>query len=795
MSSRPFIAALGVAALLGAGGRPAPLIVYSAPAGTRPTGADRIHPSNAILPDGRLVAPSGANAFIGARPFALALTPDGRFAILSNGGAGSSLSVIDTRTMRSAAVVRDPAGAIFTGVAVSTDPEDRARTVVLVSDAGTGVVRTYALGTDGQLTSSGSAIALPPDAMHASFPTGIAVTADARTAYVADTLGDRVIPVDLAQRTALPAVAAGNFPMHVAASANQVIASASGLSRYSPVATPVPSPQFAAPTFDPSVSSSLTVFELLASSAIGDPESVPMDRAPDGTEDVGGASPGATVVSRDGQYAYVALANVDRVAVVALHPQPHVVRGLDLRLYPGAPYGAQPSAEALSPDGKRLYVALAGLNAVAVLDAKRAARYRYGLIPTGWYPTAMQLSRDGRYLYVAAAKGVDGQGTLQRIDLKRTYLVRATLDALRYNRTPRVARFDPVIPPLGSNRRSETIDHVVYVAFGSQSYDAMLGDLTDASDKAYGNGDPALNRYPATVTPNLHALARSYALAENFYAADALPEIAREFALAGGATLYQQSIALAGARAGSLGELGDDPEDYGRGGYIFNALARGGLTYRDYGALLQLSGFDGSAYHLDVPALAALSGNVDLQYSNAATKPLEKPVQKPNEKRNEKPSARAPEVATTPSASMRADEFVNDMQRYVASDRMPNFVYVSLPAPADLAAVTDADRALGKIVEYISHTPHWSSTAIFIVGEGLDGTALDHVSPLRSYAIVVSPLAKRAYLGDAHLSEAGVLKTEEEIFGLPALSLNDLLASDFSGFFATAPAPEPFQAQ
>ena len=179
MSSRPFIAALGVAALLGAGGRPAPLIVYSAPAGTRPTGADRIHPSNAILPDGRLVAPSGANAFIGARPFALALTPDGRFAILSNGGAGSSLSVIDTRTMRSAAVVRDPAGAIFTGVAVSTDPEDRARTVVLVSDAGTGVVRTYALGTDGQLTSSGSAIALPPDAMHASFPTGIAVTADA----------------------------------------------------------------------------------------------------------------------------------------------------------------------------------------------------------------------------------------------------------------------------------------------------------------------------------------------------------------------------------------------------------------------------------------------------------------------------------------------------------------------------------------------------------------------------------------------------------------------------------------
>ncbi|MBV9263781.1 MAG: bifunctional YncE family protein/alkaline phosphatase family protein, partial [Candidatus Eremiobacteraeota bacterium] len=709
---------------------------------------------------------------------------------LSNGGAGSSLTVIDTRTMRSTGVVRDAAGGAFTGVAIAADPGDRARTVVLASDAGKGVVRTYALSADGQLTSLGSPIALPPDATRASFPTGLAVAPDDRTAYVADTFGNRVIPIDLAQRRALPAVAAGNFPMHVAASANQVIASASGLSRYTPFATPVPSPQFAAPTFDPSVSSSLTVFELLASSAIGDPETVPMDPAPDGTENVGGAAPGATVVSRDGQYAYVALASVDRVAVVALHPQPRVDRGLDLRLYPGAPYGAQPSAEALSPDGKRLYVALAGLNAVAVLDAKRPARYRYGLIPTGWYPTAMQLSRDGRYLYVVAAKGVDGQATLQRIDLKRTYLVRATLDALRYNRTPHVARFDPVIPPLGSNRRSETIDHVVYVAFGSQSYDAMLGDLTDASGKEYGNGDPSLNRYPATSTPNLHALARGYALAENFYAADALPEVAKEFALAGGATLYQQSIASAGARAGSLGEQGDDPEDYGRRGFIFNALARAGLTYRDYGALLQLSGFDGSAYHLDVPALAALGGNVDLQYSSVESTPNAKPNTKPSAKPNE----RERPIATT-TASMRANEFANDMQRYVASDRMPNFVYVSLPATPDLAAITDADRALGKIVDYVSHTPHWSSTAIFIVGEGLDGTALDHVNPLRSYAIVVSPLAKRAYLGDAHLSEAGVLKTEEEIFGLPALSLNDLLASDFSGFFATAPAPEPYQAQ
>ena len=49
----------------------------------------------------------------------------------------------------------------------------------------------------------------------------------------------------------------------------------------------------------------------------------------------------------------------------------------------------------------------------------------------------------------------------------------------------------------------------------------MLGDLKDDAGSAHGNGDAALSLYPESTTPNLHALARSYALADNFYAADA----------------------------------------------------------------------------------------------------------------------------------------------------------------------------------------------------------------------------------------------------------------------------------
>ncbi len=117
-----------------------------------------------------------------------------------------------------------------------------------------------------------------------------------------------------------------------------------------------------------------------------------------------------------------------------------------------------------------------------------------------------------------------------------------------------------------------------------------------------------------------------------------------------------------------------------------------------------------------------------------------------------------------------------------------------LPTAEGSAGAADGDKAVGKIVDYLSRTPHWSSTAIFIVPEGLQG-AVDHVNALRSYALVVSPLARRGYVGDAHLSVGSVVKTEEEIFGLPALTLNDLLASDMAPFFADSPNPEPYQAQ
>jgi hypothetical protein len=148
----------------------------------------------------------------------------------------------------------------------------------------------------------------------------------------------------------------------------------------------------------------------------------------------------------------------------------------------------------------------------------------------------------------------------------------------------------------------------------------------------------------------------------------------------------------------------------------------------------------------------------------------------------------------------RAQEFIRDFDSFVQSDRVPAFTCIWLPAdfagsgkevPAPAEQVADGDRALGRIVEYLSRIPQWGSMAIFIMPDDAR-TTRDHIDVNRSYAIVVSPYARKGYVGAAHLSTASVLKTTEELLGLPALSLGDALASDMSDYFTSFADPSPY---
>jgi len=84
VNQRRYLAALLACALVGAA--PAKITVYSAPAGNRPAGAPHANdPYSLILPNGRIVSPAGKSVVVGMQTLGVALSPDGKFAVTTNG--------------------------------------------------------------------------------------------------------------------------------------------------------------------------------------------------------------------------------------------------------------------------------------------------------------------------------------------------------------------------------------------------------------------------------------------------------------------------------------------------------------------------------------------------------------------------------------------------------------------------------------------------------------------------------------------------------------------------------------
>lgn len=760
-------------------------VTYEAPAQKLPAGHFGGDPFWAILPSGRLVKPAGRSALVGTASQAVALVPGSHYAIL----AGDSLSVVDTDKMMTQTQFVLPEVSAFTSVLAVRDPSDSARTLVVASSGSANAIYFFTLQGERLV-----ADAATPKLQLVGFPITL-VPGDGDTAYAIAGFSGRVTAIDLRARRLLATRVAGFFPVAGALAGSHLLVCNEGAMQYSRLNRPAQTPPYQTPPGDMDRASSLSFLSFESNGT--ELPSLRMDRPPDGIHVIGGAHPRAIAVSPNHAYAFVALANVDRVAVVALDGAPRVTDGLELRLFPKGPYGTQPTALALSRDGKRLYVALAGIDAIAVLDASTPLKpRRLGLIPTGDYPAALALSDDDRTLFVVNAKGLGPEGTsesatLQRIDLASINLVGQTYAALGATRIPVPSRSSALLPALGSKRGSDRIKHIFLILQEDKTYDSVLGDL------ARGNGAHDLAVFGAKITPNLHALALTYGVADNFYADARSIVDGHQLALGGEISDYSQKQTLGAA------PTREDPEGYARFGYIFNTLAVHGIGYRDYGDLLLLRGYDrgdnpdprvddpsfagpddrvaptlglGGLYTTDAPALAALRGHVDERYPGWNLRI-----------RDER----------------RAREFVRDFDTLAAAGKAPRYTVIWLPSnhggtgrdiPPFPEEVADGDRALGIIVSHLTRLPIWKDSAIFITSADASSQR-DHVSSQRSFAIVVSPYAKRGYVGHRHLATVSVLKTEEELLGVPPLSLRDLLATDMADFFTSRPNFSPYTAK
>ncbi|HEY2761179.1 MAG TPA: hypothetical protein VGI75_10555, partial [Pirellulales bacterium] len=116
-----------------------------------------------------------------------------------------------------------------------------------------------------------------------------------------------------------------------------------------------------------------------------------------------GAHPASVLLSKDQSRLFVANSLGDTISILDT-VQNKVVDTIMLRpaMVRDIP-GVTPLGMALAPDEKTLYVALADMNAVAMIDlTNNSVR---GYLPTGWYPSTVAASSDGKRLFVANVKG------------------------------------------------------------------------------------------------------------------------------------------------------------------------------------------------------------------------------------------------------------------------------------------------------------------------------------------------------------------------------------------------------
>jgi hypothetical protein len=151
----------------------------------------------------------------------------------------------------------------------------------------------------------------------------------------------------------------------------------------------------------------------------------------------------------------------------------------------------------------------------------------------------------------------------------------------------------------------------------------------------------------------------------------------------------------------------------------------------------------------------------------------------------------------------RATEFERDFGRRLAAGKLPALIVIRLPndhtaeaRPADgypyrASYVADNDLALGRIVAFLSKTPLWRDSALFVTEDDAQG-GVDHIDAHRSILLVASPWVKPGAVSHQHTSMGSITRTIDELLGLGALNLEDALAGEMTGVFAGAAHLEPF---
>ncbi len=809
----------------------APLLAHAADPLTRTVGPQ---PNGAIVAsDNQLLTPAGKLVYLGSPVVAkaVAVNPIARTksgaALLMD--ADASVVVFDTKTgavlqryvptmLNGTTPTADPTGS-FNGIAYSPDGSK-----LLFSQDDNFVAVANVDPFSGELTPAASVPLPSPPAnpnLYNSFSAnaGGLVDVDGSLGLVALNANNTVGVINLANNTLVSQIPVGNAPNSIVVKGNFAYVSNEGgrtatTSDFTNLSDGTPIVVDKTNAF--ATSGTVSVINLRSGAVTA-------------TIDVG-LHPAGMAIS--GSMLYVANSYSDTISVVDTGIN-KVMRTISVGVpVKGGAFGSGPNG--LVVVGTRAYVSLGQSNAVAVVDLTNdSTNAVLGYIPTAYFPSSIAYDQAHNQLVVLDDKGVGAQGSIGKAEGASGYnthhesgavsliplpsaseLATMTKRVIKNNHwhgkyvdvgpeyaNPNAA---PVAVPAHIGEPS-LIKHVFLIIKENRTYDQMLGDVPQ------GDGDPSLAVF-ASAVPNQHALLTRFPLLDNIYApsrqsADGHPWIVES------GSFYSNDILSPDWIRSYPGGNSNDALTYTPQGFLWSNAEKQGLNVKMYG--------EWSAGYTIAPRTDGVSGpftwadwyNTSL-YKETGGKEGKNIV--PDNTDTE--SAMIPSVTAIldkhyPSFNLdipdqyRMDYYIPILQAQDAAGKVPNLTILWLPDdhtdgtssghPLPINYEADNDLALGRLVEAISHTKTWSSTAVFVEeDDAQDG--VDHVDGHRMPAYVISPYAvapQSTGVGkviDTTYTAENINRTIENILDLPPLTQFDTVAAPMFDCFQNTPDDAPF---
>jgi YVTN family beta-propeller protein len=693
------------------------------------------------------------------------------------------LQLVSTRTLRTVQRIgfRAPKG-LFVGLTYGSHGRR-----IYASGGGQNIIHILKVSAKGHMT-VGNYINLSNPNNYNPFPIGLATADNDRVLVVAENHHNSVAVIRLATRRVVSQVPVGLMPYDVIASGRTVYSSNWGAGSVSAVELPA---------------GCATHWRCSARVS----HTIPV-----------GLHPTAMVLG--GGHLYVADSNSDRVSIISTSTN-RVVGSIPVGAFLHAT-GSSPEGLALSPDGSRLYVADSGDNAIVVvrLADGGASGQIVGRIPTAEYPTSVTLGPSGKRLYVTNAFG-DGPvaNTYQREgSYNQSYGIMSTIpvpDSSTLQReTKEVMADDKVsgtsasMPPPGSPiprpGGTSPLKHVIYVIKENQTYDNIFGDLKGA------DGDPRLTRFGAYFTPNLHALARRFGIFDNFYDDGMSSSDGHNWVMSADDDDFNEKLWTEGySRRNEYGlNPGANPMDLSPGGYIWDRADQAGVSYRDYGEFYQ--GPTRDTWFMKTAAAASCPGAVTNRYLGLSI-PSGHDLCLPASKiqptvysliGHYDPHYRGLDMKYSDADRVR--EWQREFNGFVQHNDLPQLEIMWLPNDHTAGGtgyltpesyVAQNDRAVGSLVDAVSHSKYWASTAIFITQDDPQG-AEDHVNSQRTECLVISPYTQthKPVVNSGLYDNASMLRTIELILDLKPMSEFDATADPMWKAFHQTADLAPFKA-